>query len=161
MGLNTELIRKLLIVACIFGILQGLLTFVGGIIACFDRNKDVIFKSYCSSIRKIARVPTRVKGQQRPGSSSRKVQIAIQKIVTIARLIRQIEVGLRESISIVSLKRITITITIMIRILVVIALQERIPINLLCLLLLYVVFFGLQQEGFLSWLLWRWKRCGF
>jgi len=70
----------------------------------------------------------------------------IYKIVTTARLIRRIEVGLRDIISFVSLKRMTISI--MMRI----AFQERMPINLLCLLLLYVVFFGLQQEGFLSWL---------
>jgi len=66
MGLESDLAKKLLLIACILGVLQGLLTLVGGIIACFDRNKDVIFKSYCSSIRKIATLSTRVKAQNGP-----------------------------------------------------------------------------------------------
>jgi len=136
MGLSIELVKKLLLIACILGVLQGLLTLVGNIIACFDRNKDVIFKSYCSSIRKIERVPTRVKAQNGPESSSRVIQeVAVNKIVTTARLIRRIEVGLRDIISFVRMLRRTI----MRRI----AFQDMIPINLLCLLVLYVVFFGL------------------
>jgi len=141
MGLSNELIPKLLLLACILGVLQGLLTFIGGIIACFDRNKDVTFKSHCSSMKALI---TKRELIMEPYSLPRRVQIAIQKIVTIARLIRQIEVGLRDIISFVSLKRMTM---------MMIAFQEVMPINLLCLLLLYVVFFGLQQEGFLSWLL--------
>jgi len=39
-----------LVTAGILGILQGLLILIGGIVACFDRNEKVIFKSYCSSI---------------------------------------------------------------------------------------------------------------
>jgi len=39
-----------LVTAGILGILQGLLILIGGIMACLDRNKHVIFKSYCSSM---------------------------------------------------------------------------------------------------------------
>lgn len=41
MGLDKGLLKKLLLVACILGVLQGLLTFIGGLVACFDRDKDV------------------------------------------------------------------------------------------------------------------------
>jgi len=41
-------IKKALVIAGMLGILQGLLIFIGGIIVCLDRNKDVILKSYCS-----------------------------------------------------------------------------------------------------------------
>ena len=143
MGLSHDLIKKLLILACVFGVLQGLLTLIGGIIACFDRNKDVIFKSYCRSMK---RVLTKRELIMDPYSFSRMTSfLAIHENVTIARLLRRIEVGLRESISIVNLLRRKMMRTI--------AFQEVMLINLLCLLLLYVVFFGLQQEGFLVWLL--------
>lgn len=36
-----DLNKVLLFVACGCGVLQGLLTFIGGIIACFDHNSDV------------------------------------------------------------------------------------------------------------------------
>eukprot|EP00826_Nyctotherus_ovalis_P040486 TRINITY_DN39_c0_g3_i1.p1 TRINITY_DN39_c0_g3~~TRINITY_DN39_c0_g3_i1.p1 ORF type:complete len:128 (-),score=16.13 TRINITY_DN39_c0_g3_i1:47-430(-) len=41
MGLDQGLLKKLLLVACILGVLQGVLTFIGGLVACFDRNKDL------------------------------------------------------------------------------------------------------------------------
>lgn len=41
MGLDQGIAKKLLLVACVLGILQGLLTFIGGMITCFDREKDV------------------------------------------------------------------------------------------------------------------------
>lgn len=41
------LIKKLLIVACVLGMLQGLLTLVGGIITSFDRDATVfLFKTF-------------------------------------------------------------------------------------------------------------------
>jgi len=42
--------KILLIIAGVFGLLQGLLTFIGGLATAFDSNKNVVFKSYCSSI---------------------------------------------------------------------------------------------------------------
>ena len=139
MSSGSELAKLLLLVACILGVLQGLLTFIGGITACFDRNKDVIFKSYCSSMSSIGEIQTVscLEAQLPPRSSSRTIQeIAGNHIVTTARLIRQIEVGLRESIRIVRFIRMTMM-------MIILACQEVIPLNLLCLLLLYVVFFGL------------------
>jgi len=50
MGLESGLVKKLLLIAFILGVLQGLLILVGNLIASFDRDESVIFKSYCSSI---------------------------------------------------------------------------------------------------------------
>lgn len=44
MGLNAGSVRVLLLIACMLGVVQGLLTLIGGIITCFDRNKDVKLK---------------------------------------------------------------------------------------------------------------------
>ena len=127
MGLSIELVKKLLLIACILGVLQGLLTLIGGITACFDRNKDVIFKSYCSSMTSMSTIGplaaltvltgmSSLEVQNSPRSGSRKIQeIARKEIVATARLIRRIEVGLRDSIRIVRLLRIK---------LIMIALQE-------------------------------------
>ena len=130
MGLESGLVKKLLLIACILGVLQGLLTLVGGIIACFDRNKDVIFKSYCSSMTPMIRIFLVTVISR---SSSRENLASHQTVNAILK--RWIEVGSRESISGVRIVR-------MMR-MVRDALQEVIPFSLLCLLLLYVVFFGL------------------
>jgi len=50
MASDNEGAKTLLLIACIFGALQGLLTLIGGIITSFDSDKSVVFKSYCSSI---------------------------------------------------------------------------------------------------------------
>ena len=46
--------KILLLIACIFGVLQGLLTFIGGFITSFDSDKNVIFRSYCSSMMRFS-----------------------------------------------------------------------------------------------------------
>jgi len=50
MASDNEGVKILLVIAGIFGVLQGLLIFIGGIVTSFDSDKDVIFKSYCSSM---------------------------------------------------------------------------------------------------------------
>jgi len=43
MKFDKELLKKLLLVAGALGAFQGLLTFIGGLVACHDRNNDVLF----------------------------------------------------------------------------------------------------------------------
>jgi len=90
-------IKKALVIGGMLGVLQGLLIFIGGMIACADRNKDVIFKSYCSLMVMNGRI------HFISGSVSRISEIAVHQIA-YALLIRQIEVGSRDSITFVQLK---------------------------------------------------------
>ena len=150
MGLESGLVKKLLLIACILGVLQGLLTLVGGIIACFDRDKSVIFKSHCSSMTPMMdlKILDRIR-QMVTGTLTRRILKIVGHRSVNARLIRRIEVGLRESIKIVRILRILRTnimvrmvVRVMLRVMLRVALQDIMPLNLLCLLLLYVVFFG-------------------
>jgi len=126
-------LKRTLIVAGMLGIVQGLLMLIGGILVCFDRNKDVIFKSYCSLIVMNLWL---INGIQDfiSSSLSRISEIAVHQIA-YALLIRQIEVGSRDSMTFVKVWNP-----------VIVALQELMSTSLLCLLLLYVVFFGFSQE---------------
>jgi len=131
-------IKKSLLVAGMLGIVQGLLMLFGGIIVSLDRNKDVIFKSYCSLIVMNLWV---INGIQDfiSSSVSRISEVAVHQIA-YAILIRQIEVGSRDSITFVQLQCSRVEGTDMV------AIQQVMPISLLYLLLLYVVFFGFLQE---------------
>jgi len=142
MGLESGLVKKLLLIACILGVLQGLLTLVGGIIACFDRDKSVIFKSHCSSMTPMMdlKILDRIR-QMVTGTLTRRILKIVGHWSVNARLIRRIEVGLGESIKIVRILRIFGILWVG-RVMLRVALQDMMPFNLLCLLLLYVVFFG-------------------
>ena len=41
--MQVMLLKKLLKIAAVLGVAQGILTFIGGIIACFDKNNGVFF----------------------------------------------------------------------------------------------------------------------
>ena len=41
--MQVMLLKKLLKIAAVLGVVQGILTFIGGIIACFDKSSDVLF----------------------------------------------------------------------------------------------------------------------
>jgi len=43
MKFDQELLKKLLLVAAGLGIFQGVLTFIGGLVASHDINNDVLF----------------------------------------------------------------------------------------------------------------------
>jgi len=104
MGFKSGLTKKLLLAASILGVAQGLITFIGGITTCFDRDKNVIFKSYCSSIEGLSTV---AEFRNIPCTISRVLQDnAVHKEGVDAILLGRIEVGLRDSISIASLLKI-------------------------------------------------------
>jgi len=131
MGLDE---KSLLPIAGILGVIQGLVIFIGGLIIAFDRNERVIFKSYCSSINTFIDLYLMNGRNYFISGSDSTLDIAGQEIVH-AILIRQIEVGSRDSMIIVMINRARMRAR-------TIALQKVIPLSLLYLLLLHVVLVG-------------------
>ena len=48
MKLEGTIVNKLLLAAAILGVLQGALTFIGGLVAAFDMDKDVFPSNHYS-----------------------------------------------------------------------------------------------------------------
>ena len=48
--MQAMLIKKLLMIAALLGVVQGVLTLLGGIIACFDKDGDVFFLRFHSKL---------------------------------------------------------------------------------------------------------------